>query len=111
MAKRIFSLVSFLLACLLLLAALGFGIYSFYDIRTEVQRLAEIHASGSDYLGVYIGVFFTGFVLFILSVFGAPASILSGILSEKKAIKCIALCLTVFFGLLLFAGFFLILYR
>lgn len=103
--KKLLSLVPFILACCLLIGAVGWGVFGVYDTYREVQRLKDLPgASGVDYLGVHLAP-----VLFGVGVFAAAAGgmIFSGIskaVVKNGKIHTASGVLMILFGVLLFVS-------
>jgi hypothetical protein len=81
--KRFWSLVAFILACCLLIGAIGWGMFGLYETYLEVVRLKALpSASGVDYLGVHLAGIWIGSGVFLASV---PGMIFAGI--SRKVVK------------------------
>lgn len=103
--KRVLSFVPFVIACWLLISAIGWGTLIVVDTCREVERLSNLPgASGVDYLGVHLAP-----VLFGVGVFAAAAGgmIFSGIskgVVKNGKIHTASGVLMILFGVLLFVS-------
>ena len=101
--KKLLSLVPFILACCLLIGAVGWGIFGLYDTYREVQRLKNLPgASGVDYLGVHMAGVVIGIGMFPPSVGGMICSGISHKVNKQEKLHTASGVLMVLFGLLLF---------
>ena len=100
--KKLLSYLPFILACCLLIAAIGWGLIGICDTYREVQRLKTLQgASGADYLGVHLaGVLFGGGV-FLASCCGMIFSGISRWIVKDGKLRTASGVLTVLFGVLL----------
>lgn len=100
--KKILSFVPFVIACCLLIGAIGWGIFIIYGTCQEVERLASLpSASGVDYLGVHLAGVFFGSGVFMASAFGIIFSGISCKVVNNEKLRTASGVLTVLFGLLL----------
>lgn len=100
--KKILSFVPFVIACCLLIGAIGWGVLVIYDTCREVERLASLpSASGVDYLGVHLAGVVFGSGVFLASVCGMIFSGISRAVIKSGKVRTASGVLMVLFGLLL----------
>lgn len=100
--KKFLSFVPFILACCLLIGAIGWGAFIIFDTYREVERLASLPgASGVDYLGVYVAPVIFGIGFFVASVGGMIFSGVSRAVVKKGKLHTTSGVLMILFGLLL----------
>ena len=100
--KRVLSFVPFVLACCLLIGAIGWGTLIVVDTCREVERLASLPgASGVDYLGVHLAPVLFGVGVFIPSVGGMILSGVSRAVVKNRKIHTASGVLMILFGVLL----------
>lgn len=100
--KKFLSFIPFILACCLLIGAIGWGVFGIYDTYREVERLKALpSASGVDYLGVHLAGVFFGSGVFLASAFGMIFSGISGKVVKNEKLHTVSGVLMVLFGVLL----------
>lgn len=100
--KRVLSFVPFVLACCLLIGAIGWGTLIVVDTCREVERLANLPgASGVDYLGVHLAPVLFGVGVFIPTVGGMILSGVSRAVVKNRKIHTASGVLMILFGVLL----------
>ena len=100
--KRLLLFVPFIIACCLLISAVGWGAFIIYDTYREVERLESLPgASGIDYLGVYVAPVVFGIGVFAASAGGMIFSGVSRAVVKNGKIHTASGVLMVLFGLLL----------
>lgn len=101
--KKLLSFVPFVLACCLLIGAIGWGAFGIYDIHREMERLEALpSASGVDYLGVHGGIVIYGTGLFLISACGLVLAGISRKVVKSEKLRMTSKVLIVVLGLLLF---------
>lgn len=89
--EKVVSIILFVLSIIAFLFDIFVCVCGFIDINSEVTRLSMTHASGSDYLGVAVGIGVYAIVIFCISLFGSIISGINSKITENKAIKYISL--------------------
>ena len=103
--KRTLSIILLTLSCLVLIVAIAFCIYSFYDINLVLNELSNTPGtSGIDYMGIGWGY---GLVLFATSALGLILSVISKKLLHQKTLQCLTIVAMIIFALLLITSLFL----
>lgn len=98
--KKVVSVILFVLSIIAALFDVFVCVYGIIDISDELARIPA-HASGSEYLGVAIGVGIYAFGIFVISLFGLIISGINAAITEKKAFKYISIALVSLFVLIL----------
>ena len=101
--KKILSLLPFILACCLLMGAIGWGISGIYEITWEAERLKTLpSASGVDYLGLHGGIVIYGTGVFLISACGLVAAGVSRKVIKSGKLHTASGILMALLGVLLF---------
>ena len=100
--KKLLSCLPLILACCLLIGAIGWGIFGIYDTYREVQWLEkQPSVSGVDYLSVHFAVVFYGGGVLLASACGMVFSGISRWIAKSGKLRTSSGVLMVLFGLLL----------
>lgn len=98
--KKVISVILFVLSIIASLFDIFVCVYGFIDISNELAKIPA-HASGSEYLGVAIGVGVYAIGIFVISLFGLIISGVNAAITEKKAFKYISIVMVSLFVLIL----------